>query len=70
MKAPEVEVRNEGGYFSVFVNGQRLVDRESYQIAENVAHALRNPEEWQRTESHEVAGQILRWLAEQEGGEK
>jgi hypothetical protein len=53
-----VEVRNEGGYWSVYVNGRQMVDRESYQIANNVADCLRNPDARPNTESAEVARAI------------
>ena len=59
-----VELRKVGAYWCVYVHGVRTVDRESYQVAANVAHALEHPEQWEATECHEVADAIRRWVAE------
>lgn len=61
-----IEVRHEAGYWSVYVNGQRLVDRESYEIAHQIAHHLAHPEEHDNSESAEVAESIRRWLKDGE----
>lgn len=53
-----VEVRREAGYWSVYVNGQRMVDRESFAIADRVAECLRNPAAHPFTESAGVADAI------------
>jgi hypothetical protein len=58
-----VEVKNESGYWSVYVDNVRTVDRESYTVANNVAEALRNPLRWEPTEAYEVAGAIEKWRA-------
>jgi hypothetical protein len=61
--AGTVEVRAEGGYWSVYVNGQRLVDRESFAIADRIADGIVTPgTHWPR-ESDEVSSSILDWLA-------
>jgi hypothetical protein len=61
-KVETVEVRNEDGYWSVFVNGSRMVDRESYQVANNVADCVRNPNARPNTESAEVARSIRDYI--------
>lgn len=58
-----VEVRNESGYWSVYVNGQRMVDRESFAIADRVAECIRNPRAHANTESREVADAIRNHFA-------
>jgi len=66
------EVKRENGYWSVYVwverptaEGGRMrvrcVDRESYQVACNIEHALNHPSEAPRSESTEVAESIRRW---------
>lgn len=59
-KIESVQVRNEDGYWSVFVNGQRMVDRESFAVADRVADCIRNPRAHVNTESREVADSIIR----------
>lgn len=60
-----IEVRHEDGYHSVYVDGQRLVDRESFIVAHNIAACLRDPLVDIGTESREVADAILAWKARQ-----
>ena len=62
MKTLDVEVRQEAGYWSVYVDGRLMVDRESYTVANSVAYALRHPETPRYTESDEVAHSIREWL--------
>lgn len=57
-----VEVRNESGYWSVFVNGQRTVDRESFAVADRVKFYLDNPKRWDYSECCDVADSIRRHL--------
>lgn len=59
-----VEVRREDGYWSVFVSGQRMVDRESHTVAENVKFYLEHPDRWDHSESCDVADSIRRWAAQ------
>jgi hypothetical protein len=58
-----VEVRNEGGYWSVYVNGRRLVDRESFTVAERIADGIVTPGVHWPSEADEVSASILAWLA-------
>ena len=58
-----VELREEAGYWSVYVNGRRLVDRESFAIAERVADGIVTPGIHWPSESDEVSRSILAWLA-------
>lgn len=63
LDAPDIEVRKEAGCFSIYVNDQRMVDRESYIVASNIVAALINPRKRALpTESAEVARSILKWL--------
>ena len=57
----KVEVKAEAGYYSVYVDGQRTVDRESYTVANHVAEALKGCPCGRYAESHEVAAAILKW---------
>ena len=57
MTTPRVDVRHEGGYYSVYVNGQRTVDRESATVAHRVAAMVRTGR-YDTSESAEVAAQI------------
>ena len=62
-----VEVRSEGGSWSVYVNGRRLVDRESFTLAERIADGLVTPGMHCPSEADEVSGSILAWLTKAEG---
>lgn len=53
-----VEVKKEAGYYSVVVDGQRMVDRESFAVADRVKFYLDHPEQADTSESSEVAHQI------------
>jgi len=57
-----VDVRPEDGCWSVYVNGRRLVDRESYAIAERIAEGIITPGVHYPSESAEVAESIITWL--------
>lgn len=61
--AMRVEVRPEDGCHSVFVNGERFVDRESFTIAHQIAYHLRHPDRSDDSESCEVAESIRFRLA-------
>lgn len=50
-----VEVREELGYFSVYVDNKRMVDRESFAIADRIRYYLEHPDKWDYTECCEVA---------------
>lgn len=52
-----VEVKREAGDFSVYVNGTRLVDRESFTVADRIATMVRSAR-YDTSESAEVARQI------------
>ena len=54
----KVEVIEESGYFSVYVNNRRMVDRESYAIADRIRWYLENPNRWDYSECCEVAHSI------------
>ena len=55
------EIRKEGGYWSLYVNGQRTVDRESFAVVDRVKWYLDNPLAWEPSESCEVADSIRKW---------
>jgi hypothetical protein len=59
MAALTVDVRKESGYWSVYVNGQRTVDRESFAIADRVADFVRSGR-YDHSECAEVAQSIRR----------
>jgi hypothetical protein len=63
----KTEIRREDGYWSLYVNGQRTVDRESFAVADRVKYFLDNPKAWEPAESHEVAQAIRDHFAKQEG---
>lgn len=54
-----VEVKQEGGYWSVYVNGRRMVDRESFAVADRVREALERPD---LSEAGEAAQSIRDWV--------
>ena len=55
----KVEVRKQSEFeWSVYVDGERIIDRESYTVANNIAWHLENPAKWDYSESCEVASQI------------
>lgn len=58
-----VEVRAEGGCWSVYVNGRRLVDRELFAFAERIADGIVTPGIHWPGEADEVSVSILDWLA-------
>lgn len=58
----KVELRQEGGYWSVYVNGQRTVDRESFSVADRIKSELERPTT-RHTEAGEVAESIRRHFA-------
>lgn len=61
--AINVEVEYLSYYtWSVYVNGERVLDRESCQVAENVAMCLRDESALPGSESREVADSILKHL--------
>ena len=55
----KTEVIHEAGYYSVYVDGARMVDRESFAVADRVAECIRNPNAHPHTESRQVADAIL-----------
>lgn len=57
----KTRIVNEGGYWSVYVDGVRTVDCESFTIAERVKFYLDNPQAIDYSESFEVAESIRRW---------
>lgn len=60
-KNMKIEVRNEAGCYSVFVDDIRMVDRESFAIADRVADCLRNSNAYPNSECSEVAESIRKW---------
>jgi len=65
-----IEVRRDAGYWSVYVNGHRAVDRESYEVAQRIAYDLTHPGVYEHSESYEVADSIRRWLAEADDADR
>ena len=57
-----VAVRQEGGYWSVFVNDVRCVDRESFTVAHNIAREIVTPS-GEPTECGNVADTIREHFA-------
>jgi hypothetical protein len=62
----QVELRKESDCWSVFVDGIRCVDRESFTIADRIAEHLRRPTIVCGGECAEVARSIRSWY-EQRG---
>lgn len=58
------ELRQEGGYWALYVNGQRTIDRESFCLVDRVKYFLDNPNRWEPSESYEVAESIRQWAGE------
>jgi hypothetical protein len=52
-KPLKVELRKEDGYWSVYVNGVRTVDRESFSVADRIKQQLEHP-----TSDHSEAGEV------------
>lgn len=52
------ELRHEGGFWSLYVDGQRAIDRESFAVADRVKYYLDHPTAWDHSESCEVAHTI------------
>ncbi len=59
MNGINVEVRKEDGYYSVYAQGQRMVDRESFIVADRIASFLRTGKR-DNSESSEVAESIAK----------
>jgi len=57
----KIEVKREAGFWSVYVNGLRVVDRESYSIASRIADELESPGCHFPSEASEVAASIRAW---------
>lgn len=60
---PKVEVKHEGGCYSLFVNGQRTIDRESFTVVDRVREELEMPGCHYPSEAWEVARSIDKWLS-------
>lgn len=57
-----VEVREDAGCWSVYVNGLRLVDRESFTLAHRIAEGVEKPGVHWPSEADDVSASILAWL--------
>lgn len=55
------EIRRDSGYWDLFVDGVRVIERESYAVVDKVRHHLQHPEDWDASESAEVADKIREW---------
>jgi hypothetical protein len=54
-----IEMRQEDGAWSVYLDGKRTVDRESFAVADQVVYALNHPASpWPVHETREVAHTI------------
>jgi hypothetical protein len=53
-----VEMRPEGGAWSLYVDGRRTVDRESYTVVDQIKYAFEHPRALWGTETSEAAGAI------------
>ena len=60
---PEMTIKlcMHGSFWSVVVNGYRLVDRESYSIASRIYDELKTPGCHGQSEAAEVARSIVKW---------
>jgi len=56
-----VELLRRGSCWTVVVDGQVAVSRESYQVASNVVDHLEHPERFDASESASVAASIRSW---------
>lgn len=56
-----IELRQEAGYWSAYVDGVRTVDRESFAVADRIAGYLRGRLAYDASESAEVAKDIRTW---------
>lgn len=57
------EIRQEGGYWTLYVNGQRTVQRESFTVCDRVREALEHPAEAPYpSECYDVAESIRNWI--------
>lgn len=61
-----VDVRREAGCWSVYVDGRRMVDRESFAVADRIRLALLGQDDV-TGECVEVARSIRRWLGATRG---
>lgn len=57
----QTEIRREGGYWSLFVDGVRTIDRESFAIVDRVRVELEQPGTFPHSECAEVARSIHDW---------
>ena len=57
----KIEVRKDGSYWSIYVDDVRMVDRESYQVAQNIADEIEFPSRSCPSECAEVARSIRLW---------
>jgi len=55
------EIRREGGYWSLFVDGVRMVDRESFTVADRIRERVEDPSLDDLSEATEVARAIRDW---------
>lgn len=53
-----IEIKQEGAEYSVYVDGVRMVDRESCIVADNITHQLQTGSR-DLTEASEVAQSIV-----------
>jgi len=55
------ELKQEGGCWSVFVDGVRMVDRESFTVADRIRERVDDPSLDDLSEATEVARAIRDW---------
>jgi hypothetical protein len=56
VSAERAVLRQEGPFWSVYgPNGRCYVLRESFGVADSIAHALNYPDQWEQSEAYEVA---------------
>lgn len=53
-----VEVRQDSGYWTLYVNGEALIQRDSFTVCDRVAYELTHPGALFPSEAHEVAQAI------------
>ena len=57
------EIKREDGYWSLYVNGVRMIDRESFAVVDRVRERVDNPALEDNSEATEVARSIRDWMA-------
>ena len=57
----KIELKKTASNWSIFVDGYRVMDRESFAVADRIRQELQNPS-GRMTEASEVADSIKSWV--------